>query len=92
MVKISLLFYHNKSKRVAPIHGHLGYPHLVTRRMRELIRAPMVAQMERSCFDFPREVFPSHHRSGLKEGYGRFSGWLPGGIFKRLGIQNMPFV
>ena len=43
--------------------------------------------MERFCFDFPHELFPSHHQSELKEGYGRFSGWLPGGIFKRLGIQ-----
>ena len=45
--------------------------------------------MEMFCFDYPYEVFPSHRQSGLKEGYGRFSGWLPSGIFKRLGNIDM---
>ena len=42
----------------------------------------LVFLMEMFCFNYPREVFPSHPQSGMKEGYGRFSGWLPTGIFK----------
>ena len=49
----------------------------------------LVFLTEMFCFDCTREAFPSHHQSGVEEGYGRFSGWLSKGIFKHLGITDM---
>ncbi|XP_065916634.1 uncharacterized protein [Dysidea avara] len=52
--------------------------------MRKSSRAEV--PMERYCFDYPRELFPVQQQSGLKEGYGKLSGWLSDGSLKRSGF------
>ena len=53
--------------------------------MRKSSRAEV--PMERYCFDYPRELFPVQQQSGLKEGYGKLSGWLSDGSLKRSGAN-----